>query len=437
MLAVPAVGLALVDFKFRGGTWDHVVPVLAMAISAALVAGVLMQARDLRRLLSDRDLSTDARFGIRFAVAWRIAIVCVLAGYHVLEHFSSEQLYYYDYFEMYLYVAILYHLALVVIVSNCRQLRSRGTTRGRSVLRYTLVWILGGCWVSIAVFDLVTSPFLVQVAIAGIELSHSPVLVPFMEGLSPLPVTRAEPVFWLGVAAAALVPPAYILIYFLARNWNRPLRRRRIRTLFAAVFSCMTAGLLWNVFVGLQAASPWLFSGVTEGGGWNFLFVVAPCFLVLVTAAAYRWTAETVSSEATHAITVVDRRPYLHERRWLFALLVAYITYQVASTITYQFTSSIAGFLNNSSFRPTLFINLFAPAALACWILLIHATFARWRERHALTSPAPLNLPPRRFAVVWILLAATTLVALPVLAIYGFALWMAPWYLSDWYLWLL
>ena len=68
------------------------------------------------------------------------------------------------------------------------------------------------------------------------------------------------------------------------------------------------------------------------------------------------------------------------------------------------------------------------PALLAVLILAFSAIVSRWSHRQHLPPTMPLELPLGRFLRVWLAVAVTTLVALPVLASYGFALCLAPWY---------
>jgi hypothetical protein len=63
------------------------------------------------------------------------------------------------------------------------------------------------------------------------------------------------------------------------------------------------------------------------------------------------------------------------------------------------------------------------PAFVAVCILAIQKTLTGLR--HGPLPPVIPELPVKRFLTVWLATAATMLVAIPVLATYGFALWLA------------
>jgi hypothetical protein len=122
------------------------------------------------------------------------------------------------------------------------------------------------------------------------------------------------------------------------------------------------------------------------------------------------------------------RAPYLHERRWFLSLIAMTLT--MASVIGYvPIFDGRGGFQSvGEGVAAMVAYDTALPALLAVLILAFSAVFARWSCRQHLPPAMPPDLPPRRFLLVWTAVAAATLVALPVLASYGFALCLAPSY---------
>lgn len=445
MLVVFFVALGLTDFRLRGGGLHDAWNVGCMALSAALLCGIALQMRDFQRTARRPGLSAEARWGLRAAIAWRFSAALMLVVFHVVEHLPADVMAA-DYPSMTLRIVPanrLYYLALILIIAGTRQLAGR-RCQVRSMLRTSLDMIAVTVILSVFLFDLLTGHFLVYLALMGIEVARSPIKLPLLEGVNPLPVARAEPAFWLGLGTAVLVPVCFGLIYLCSRKIASRRGRTLARMLLAFALLAMTGMFCWNYFVALPTVSPWLLAQSSEASVWHFALLGVPCFLVLTAALAYRWSARATTVEAATSEVSPSPLPYFHERRWLIGML--------AITLAFDTIRSYFGLSAFRSLRETwldlvtfgrIWLDLFhlnwwsnfaagvieEPLPIAALLVVLHGAFAQWRRRNALSPAGAPELSPGRFVFVWVAVTATTAVAIPSLAIYGFVLWMAQWYL--------
>ena len=162
-----------------------------------------------------------------------------------------------------------------------------------------------------------------------------------------------------------------------------------------------------------------------SSGAWHFWLIAAPCLLVLITAAAYRWTAVASAAPLNATPAPTERETvYLHER-WL---LVASLAAVMLIEIVYGVISLLVdfGWEDVYLFVEMLFFYGSYPASVAACILVMQKCLTGLR-RGPLPPLAPAELPLKNFLAVWLAVAATMLVAIPVLTSYGFALWLSSW----------
>ena len=419
-----AVGFA--RLRYWGHSWWQATAAAGLAISVWIVIGLLTQAWALRQRLRQHELSPDARCALRFGIGWRWAIGTLLVAYHAVEHIGAEVFESDQALMAGWHPEVIYYLVLVVILASIRSGGKRRRPPKDQYLRYGLVWILGIIYCSIALYDQLTVHYLVYIAVRGIEASNS-LFPPFLDGVNPLFVQRAEPAFWLGISSAALMPFNFLFIYFAARS--RSVRRRRIcQVLFPIGFSVMTGLFLWNCLIALPTAAPLMMAQRIEGGVWHFLLIAAPCLLILTTATAYRWTAAFSKPTPDDEQRVAVREPpYLHERRLLVGALAGVLLIDLGRTVIQLLDPSLSLAAWNWGDACYLFVFRSMPAGIAVCILATQKALTGKRQAQF----PPVSLPElsfKRFLSVWLALIMTLLVAIPVSAAYGFALWLAIWF---------
>jgi len=417
-----AVGFA--HLRYWWHSWWQATAAARLAISVWILIGLLTQAWALRQRLRQQELSREARCALRFAIGWRWAIGTLLVAYHAVEHIGAEVFESDQALMAGWHPEVIYCLVLVVILASIRLGGKRRRPPKNQHLRYGLVWILGIIYCSIVVYDDLFTHHLVYISIRGIEASNS-LFPPFLDGVNPLFVQRAEPAFWLGISSAALIPFNFMFIYFAARSHS--VRRRRIfQVLFLVGFSAMTGMFLWNYVIALPTAAPLMMDQRIEGGVWHFLLIATPCLLILTTATAYRWTV--ASSEPTpddEPRGAVWEPPYLHERRLLVGALAGVLLIGLGDTVIQLLEPSLSLAAWNWGDACYLFVYRSMPAELAVCIMATQKALTRRRQLSPMSLP---ELSFKRFLSVWLALIVTLLVAIPVSAVYGFVLWLAIWF---------
>ncbi|NQT14209.1 MAG: hypothetical protein HQ582_15750, partial [Planctomycetes bacterium] len=199
-----AVGLSMAGMQTLD--WTHGI---LGAVVAWIVVGLLVQACDLWGTFHGRrDLSSDERFGWRFAVFWRVVVVCLLAGYYLLAallHLKvialAEPDGIFDLVGANLREGILLVCLVTVVFSvlPARQTERRG--RGSVVL--DLAGAAAGVVVcAIVCWDRTCIQFLVAIAIQGIETAQPLDMAP--EGVEILPAVRTARFFRESSLAALL-----------------------------------------------------------------------------------------------------------------------------------------------------------------------------------------------------------------------------------------
>jgi uncharacterized protein (DUF2062 family) len=113
----------------------------------------------------------------------------------------------------------------------------------------------------------------------------------------------------------------------------------------------------------------------------------------------------------------VSSSPYLHERWWLVAVLAVVMQIDLIATVI--------SMLDDPTSLPMLLVYRDFPAHIAVCILTAQKAFTGLRH-----PPPPSlvpELPVKRFLAIWLAVMATMLLAIPVLAAYGFSLSMMIW----------
>lgn len=373
-------------------------------VSCLVVIGVLAQAGAMCRQLKSA-LSSSERFGLIFAIAWRFGVSLMLAEYQLVKwYFPIERQ-----LELRLFPwpqNVLYYLPLLVVLPSLRFYHEKGEVQRFRSLRTGLFFVTAVGLVTYAAYNHLFISYLSSRSIRGL------VTLPRLNAVT-------EPAFWLAIAAVCWIPINLILLRRAAASSETcQLRTAWIR--FAIGFSAMTGLFLANYLVVLPAAAPFLLEQEFDGSRWHLLMGV-PCFLTLVTGVTYQFVHKGRGEFAIEG-TLQDRTTihlFPHQRRWVVMALAAVILIQfiwlIAANLDQDFLSYVPYFLCLDEY----------PAQLALTLLAVQKAWQSWRYEPLRTAVA--ELPPLHFAAVWLATAMFWAVAIPVIAIYGFALVMLIW----------
>lgn len=199
LFACAAIGLA---------TSRDVTDAMGPAIAAAMVVGLLQQARVIQRWrLATQDRLADGRFAISFAVFWRIVVAAALAFFIVINLAGVDNGFLYpdrDNLLFYEPATTIYQLLPILVLANsCRRWTSTDVRVASGVSRWLLLGVIGILLTAFVVVDGRLTEYLVHKAAAGIEAS---IRLGFQRtGLYPDHSQEWFRSFWLSCAAATSV----------------------------------------------------------------------------------------------------------------------------------------------------------------------------------------------------------------------------------------
>ncbi len=419
LLATVLIAVGLLDFRLTDtsadtdGSWSDVLNAAVysawtpLALWAAV--GLGMQIHDLCRFAKAANATAELRWGIRFAIFWRSAALITLVGSHAWDRLARAwpELRLETGLSMLSGLDTILPLAFIAAISG---IRFSGPTSRPRFRRWQLllVVLLGIPAVSYVAYDQQVIIYLVAKAIRG--------FTPPVGLISP-----TETAIVLGIGTVGLIPLVLFCLRRAALGAGKSGSQRRW-VCFAVAWSLMAGLLTANLLVYFPATAPFLLGQGFEVSLAVFLGIGLPCVLALSLAAAYRWTATPVEGlEEPSGSEFRWRTPYTHER---IAFLTATTLLLCMQSI---YVALMLAELNNSPYvvwtwkdTTTFFISPF----FAVYTALLVLAPARLIQgiRGSSLPPAIRPLPIRRFLWVTIAAVATLVVAVPVLALYGFAL---------------
>lgn len=429
-----AVGLSMASMQTLD--WTHGI---LGAVVAWIVVGLAVQVRDLWGTFhGQRDLCGDERFGWRFAVFWRVVVVCLLAGYYLLaalRHLKvialPEPNGIFGLVGANLRDGILL-VCLITVVSSVLPARQT-ERRGRRYVLLNLAGAAAGVVVcAIVCWDRTCIQFLVAIAIQGIETAQPLDMAP--EGVEILPAVRTARFFRESSLAALLGLVNLGLTYGLATQWFRGRWRRLAWAGLLVVAMPISVGYLaWVFFVALPRAFPIMIVAQQFEGLhiWTSAVLVV---LFMVSAAAYRLSRlpSEPCGRADHDWRRAEGR-YYHERRAVIFLLIFGVGAQAVAMFSFWVHFSEFG-------RPLPWLEILelfvceGPFLLRFALLLLagYALFMPARREPDRGPLGPPRLPAARFASVWLAMFVTAATGIPMLALFSFALWFSPWCAMPW-----
>ncbi|MEN6557464.1 MAG: hypothetical protein ABFC54_04715 [Thermoguttaceae bacterium] len=398
------------------------------AISVAVILGLVAQIGDLRRGFAGQTaLTSQERWGWRFAIVWRLVVVALMFAYFLVRWLvlwkvlaSNVARDFVPFGFAALDIAVLLMAILVAIGSNPCLIQT--TERRRwAWLGELLVGALACVLLAVLLRDRLLIPALVHITIAGIEMAQP--LQFSSESLAACDTGRILHFFDVTTAGAASVLVSLLLVRFLAWRWPRGLGWRIVAAA-ALVASLVMTGMFSRkiALVEVPDMTPALASRIPTPN-LHEIMAAAALALLLVGAVGRRWSTPRDAA----ASKCIDWRRceyrYYHERRlflWPTAAIALWILICEGATIWRIMNGfDSCGWLIALRYSAAGMIG--DPVTCLCLALGILAVqCALSRNVAAQTEPPPLS--PALFLLVGASLLAILVFGIPILGAWGFAL---------------
>jgi hypothetical protein len=394
------------------------------AISLPIVVGLLMQAHDLwRSCRQSEGLSSEERWGWRSAVAWRVAVACLMAAnlvvgllvaWRVVIFTEGPELYFAS--SRLMSNAVLL-IALIIAIGSSPRLARRAERRPLSWAIELLGCAAAVVLCAIIVMDELLITVLVHITIVGIQSAWPP-------SVSADVIARSDPVdtAWLfRVTTAGVVSILWNcgLVRLLSLAWWQGGRRRLyVGAALAASVASMVflAGRI--ALVEIPYIAPILAANIPMPQPQQLAFG-ALLAILLVTTAARRWAEPSPTSRAAAGGSWHrDEGRYYHEWRLLVLLVVGVAT----ALHIVLLLGSWGGWREMRWYLAGLLTNPVGTLSLALWILALQGVFSRAPKRANNASIDRPRLAPGLFLLVWSALLVIVIFGVPILAAWGFAL---------------
>jgi hypothetical protein len=429
LISSAALGISygIIEQDWHSGAWA--------AISLWIVLGLMAQVHDLWRSPEGSDaLTPEERWGWRFAVAWRVAIACLMVAYFVVRLLVTSKVLALNDGSDITYVpvssrtmldAVLF-TSMIVAIASAPRFDRKGERRSWS----WAIGLLGYVATALLCVFLLMSHFvvavLVLITIVGIQAAWPLKFVPdFLATYGPAKVAWFFDVTTVGVVSVVV---SCGLLRVLSIYWWRGTRQRiYLGILLAASLTIMILLAGRIALVEVPEIAPILVAN-TPMPTSHRLAIAAVLVLILVCAAARRWSeplpvGSAAGSEPWHR----DELKYYHERRIPLFLLAGVMLAQLVGTSldSYRAWGPTASYLGWMSW-PCAFDWIMTPLgclSLAVIFLAVQSIFFR---KSKCVGVAPIYRPrlaPGLFLLTWSVLLAIVVFGVPILAAWGFALW--------------
>lgn len=421
-----AAGFAALPEPGIWNTWAFVDDALLTAAAAWCVVGLVTQVRELvSNDAGTRGLPAEARFGWQFAIAWRLAIVGILASMASLLILENRHVLLLPRTLGHTEVNLdqregLFYLSFLVVVASVRGRRPvvAPTLRGRI---WSLFGLLAGIFLALMILaDRTLGTWLTYILCRGVAASR-----PF-EYSNPetghFDGPAAARFACLSVLASGLAATNFFIAHRLARQWDRGIRRRLLWIALQATGAVVL--ILYAAWVrtrGLASLSPDMSEGFWLGHAPPTWLFTAGLAIEVAVVVAYRFVVQGASASTAIATTSLRRSPYWHERRFVLLLIPA--------SVGFDFLYSLSFELERKRFDLVTFVSEFLQQL--DWLLLgavaILAAQKAWRRLDS-TATHPLALRAGCFVAVSLAVLASVVTAITAVAGLSFAVWLIPWY---------
>ena len=396
-----------------------------------MAIGLVQQAVELRKLRTQQvETGEQLSFAVRFAVAWRIAMACLIAGCviadllrarRILELPMSEEFHWPVQISLY---SVLQVCMIVVLISSVWQYKidiARPTRLSRSVA----AWALGTVWLLAMLPQFSTIPFLVHTATQSIETAHP--LRFHRAGTFPDHQFEGFRTFWITFAATASLFLAGLCCVRATIDRVRGQRASRVLPLlYGTLFVAAAVYCGWYYGREFHRISPDMAS-VSRGVSWFDWLCAATLVSIMTTAGAYRASTNStiVRLAPEPSSTGAVERP-IHETFPILLLLIIEAGWQLFGWIK-VIVLQPAG-LSTMDVLQYLLTNPAAYLSAAMALIACQLSWLRWRHRRQPTGWKIAVLDGNAFFWNWILFAAFWIVGVLVLSAYSFVYWLGPWW---------
>ncbi|HVX12905.1 MAG TPA: hypothetical protein VHC22_17110 [Pirellulales bacterium] len=399
---------------------------LLAALSAWAAIGLSQQACDLWRHFQGRDdLVREQRWGIRFAIGWRIGAILLWIAYYVARECEDAELLslperanWSVWFDVgrELQFALLDLLLLIAAGSSFPVMPRRPSRWSQVISR--LAMVAGALLALLLYWYQMEITFLVHVACDAMEAAR---ILPYRDAPHTELLTlteRYQPFIWGSAVAVCLS------LFNLALLWRLAVLWPRLRWLKAALFAVgvllMCAVVYRLATTAFPKACPYLVANLQLAPA-NYWILAAVIVGVALTASTYRLCARPWDNKGGMNVAWRVKRGYLHERMpWMILLAVATIGAIVEHAIRLHIWSDW--------FQVIVFLFV-EPRNMLSLALFV---FALARLPGALWGRPPVAwgvaaLDPLQYIVVWCLSVLQAPIVIAAIASFSFAPWLSSW----------
>jgi hypothetical protein len=409
--------------------WYHA---FAAATSMAMIIGLVGQARRLTSATLRESDEKQSRFASKFAVAWRLIIVFILAACTTTTLFTARRVFTLpEQSELLdIFPAIVWKLCVIVVLAASVSRWKVRSQKPAGPWRIVAAWICGSLLAFLVLPDSAMITFLVHIATSGIEaaIPHSV----SRHGVFPDHGAEGFRAFWISLAAVAtVVAAATFLVLANSKCCGTRGRKTIAATGFAVLLMVAAAYCVWYYGYESHRISPDLASAGPAANwfGWLSGGLLAA---VIVTAGALR-----LSQDCETDVVSGDASVAFHEYFVCLLLPVAAILIERIEML--RLAMSLSGlrslFFGGTQLPPFLDLilaylrDVTAYLALAVTVLAIHLMWLRWRRRKESVPVRISAVDGRRFLWNWLALATIVIVGVPTISAFSFVFWLGPWWM--------
>jgi hypothetical protein len=399
------------------------------ALSFWVILGLALQVRDIWGSVGQsRGLPSDERWGLRLALAWRLALCCLivaalmvrsLIGLRLLGFKDHEDITIVVYFTMAqnLWDAVLTVSIIAAVAASPRLTRPK--RRWPWTWAVNLIGLIAACvFLAARAIDYLCITFLVHATTVCI-LSAQPTkfVTDSLGAFNPKRILLFCNLTTVGVVSLLV---SCVLLRLLSLHWRSARWQRFALGILLAASLAVTVLLAVRIaFVEIPIVSPLLAAHISIPSPPR-LTAAAALVLIVATVIARRWSELPAEHSSQSMPWRRDEGRYHHERRWLAAILGgAAIASLVVMALRH--TSSPIRDWDELAY---LFMIPMNCLTIALVLVAVVSVFSACFRRSDSTAVQPPRLAPGLFLLVWSTLCTIVVCSAPILGAWGLAFWI-------------